>query len=334
MGLAVLRGAVQGQPGTGYASERVFSLGIPGLVVFWLLATSAGMIHDGEFVTAAFAATLSFITAGLLALGLGRLSDLGVEAVDVGARRRWLLLVVGIVGAVLVVGVPLAAILGVPVASAAVGIFGPLAPLLIALFTLMSIPVFWVFDLLVGVLNPANRPIGSIPVQPTPIGSGPPPIFEPPTGAPPDLTLLLLALVVVVTLVLFRLLFIFLQRPNVTNLDGTAAEVRAPEPIVLPRLPRIALPHLPRRPQAASTAADAYRLSLAALAGGPQARIVGETPREHARRVAASDVGRDIARLATDYQLEQLADRRLTAAEVRRALERWRRIVRQVSRRA
>jgi len=46
-------------------------------------------------------------------------------------------------------------------------------------------------------------------------------------------------------------------------------------------------------------------------------------------RVRDADVGRDVRRLATDYQLDVFAGVRLTAAETRRALERWRRIVRQ-----
>ena len=312
MGLAVLRGSAQGQPGAGYSTERVFSLGIPALVVFWLLATATDLVQDQEFVTAGFTATLSFISAGLLALGLGRLSDLDVESVDTAARRRWLLLVVGIVGSVLLIGLPLAAILGVPAAAAAVGILGPLAPLIIALFTLMSIPVFWLFDLLVGVLNPAGRPIASVAPEPTPIGSGPPPLFEPPSGAPPDLTWLLIALVVVGIVVLLRILYVFLDRPAVSDRAGDAPETRAAEPISMPHLPHIALPRFGLRRPTARTAADAYRMALVALAGGPNARLVGETPREHALRISASDVGPDVGRLATDYQLEQLAGVRLT----------------------
>ena len=61
MGAAVLRGAVHGEPGTGYSAERVFSYGIPGLVVFWLAATWSGMTDDAAFTTAAFTATLSFV---------------------------------------------------------------------------------------------------------------------------------------------------------------------------------------------------------------------------------------------------------------------------------
>ena len=70
MGFAVLRGVFQADPGSGYETERVFSLGIPALVVFWLLATVSGMTDNPDFTLQAFAATLSFVSAGLLALGL------------------------------------------------------------------------------------------------------------------------------------------------------------------------------------------------------------------------------------------------------------------------
>ena len=154
MGFAVLRGVFQADPGSGYETERVFRLGIPGLVVFWILTSISGMTDNQAFTLQAFAATLSFISAGLLALGLGRLKDLDVDSVDRGARRRWVLLVMGIVGVVLVVGLPLAAVLGLPVTSVVLGVLGPVAPLLIGLFGLMSIPIFWLLDLFVGLLRP------------------------------------------------------------------------------------------------------------------------------------------------------------------------------------
>ena len=204
MGFAVLRGVFQADPGSGYETERVFTLGIPALVVFWLLATVSGMTDNRDFTLQAFAATLSFISAGLLALGLGRLKDLDVDSVDRGARRRWLLLVVGIVAVVLFVGLPMSAVLGLPVTAVVLGVLGPVAPLFIALFGLMAIPVFWLLDLIVGLLRPGEVPIPSFNV-PSPIGSGPPPLFEPPTGPPPDLTWLLIALVLVGAFVLLRI---------------------------------------------------------------------------------------------------------------------------------
>ena len=327
MGFAVLRGVFQADPGSGYETERVFSLGIPALVVFWILASISGMTDNQAFTIQAFAGTLSFISAGLLALGLGRLKDLDVDSVDRGARRRWVLLVLGIVGVVLVVGVPLAAVLGLPVTSVVLGLMGPVAPLLIGLFGLMSIPIFWLLDLFVGLLNPNGVPIGSINSPPSPIGNGPPPLFEPPTGPPPDLTWLLIALVLVGAFVLLRIVATFLSKPNVGEGKYDEYERRYSEPIVVPSLP--SLPHLrwPGRRPTPRTASQAYVLSLAALGDGELGRWVQETPHEHSLRVLGSDIGRDIGRLATDYQLDVFAGVRLTAAETGRALERWRRVV-------
>ena len=146
LGLAVLRGAIQANPRGNYATERVFSFGIPGLVVFWILASASGLVHDVAYTTAAFTATLTFVAAGLLALGLSRLDDLEVDAIDLAARRRWLGLLVGIVGAVLMIGMPLSLVLGVPVSAAVAGVLGPFAPLLIGFFSILAIPVFWLFD--------------------------------------------------------------------------------------------------------------------------------------------------------------------------------------------
>ena len=332
MGFAVLRGVFQAEPGAGYETERVFSLGIPAMVFFWLLSTASGLVEDKTFALQAFASSLSFVAAGLLALGLGRLKDLDVDAVDRGARRRWLSLVVGIVALVLVIGVPLAAVLGLPVTAVVIGVLGPIAPILFYVFYLLSIPIFWFLNLLVGVINPREVPLPSINV-PSPIGNGPPPLFEPPKGAPPDLTWLLIALVLVGAFVLLRVVASFLSKPTVNDRAGLAVETRTSEPITLPALPALPRLRLPARRPTPRTASEAYRLSLAALADGPDGRRADETPREHASRVTGTGVGRDVGRLATDYQLDAFAGVRLTATETRRALDRWRRVVRAAGRR-
>ena len=260
-------------------------------------------------------------------MGLSRLSDLAVEAVDRGARRRWLILVSSVVGVVLLVGVPLAAALGLPIGAAVAGVAGPLAPILITIFYLLSIPIFWLLDLIVGALGPATRPLPSLQL-PSPFGSGPPPLFDKPTGPPPDLTWVLFVLVGVGALVLLRLLTLLLARPVVTDAAESGAETRTAEAIMLPGLPHIPRPRLPARRPTPRTASEAYQLSLASLAGSASGRLAAETPREHARRVRATDVGRDLGRLAADYQLDEFAGTSITARETRRAIERWRRIVR------
>ena len=67
LGLAVLRGAAHSDPGEeGHVSEQVFRLGVPGLVVFWVVATAMGLVSSVAFTSAAFGATLTFVAASLL----------------------------------------------------------------------------------------------------------------------------------------------------------------------------------------------------------------------------------------------------------------------------
>jgi hypothetical protein len=329
LGLAVVRGAVQANPRGNYATEQLFSFVIPGLAIYWILASASGLVHDVAYTTAAFTATLTFVAAGLLAMGLSRLDDLEVDAIDRAARRRWLGLLVGIVGAVLIIGVPLSLVLGVPVSAAAAGVLGPLAPLLIGLFSIMAIPVFWLLDALAGLLgNGGQLAIPSIAAEPTPIGNGPPPLFEPGSGSAPELTWLLIAVLLVGFFVLARVLAVLLRRPTVKTGAAAVDEVRDREQIALPSLPQMPKLHLPRRRAAPRTPAEAYQLALAAVADGPAARAADETPREHATRILPLALGRDMWWLATDYQLDAFASRPLTAPETRRAIERWRRVVR------
>lgn len=332
IGLAVLRGVFQADPGSGYETERVFGLGIPALAGFWIVATISGLAADGTFALHAFSASLSFVCAGLIALGLGRLRDLDVESVDRAARRRWVVLVLGIVGLVVVVGIPLAALLNLPVASVVVGVLGPLAPVLVGLIAIMTIPVFWLLDFFAGLVRFDEVPIPSFNL-PSPIGSGPPPlVLEPTPGAPPDLSWLLIALVLVGAFVLLRVVAAFASRPTVSAGKEDEYERRYSEPIVLPSLPALPRLRLPARRPTPRSASEAYRFSVAALGDAPDGRRADETPREHASRIGGSILGRDVGWLATDYQLDAFAGVRMTAAETRRALERWRRVVRQAGR--
>jgi len=73
LGLSLVRGAVRSDPRSGYDTERLFSLGIPALVVFWIIASITSFHRTDGFLAAAFTVTLTFVSAGLLALGLSRL---------------------------------------------------------------------------------------------------------------------------------------------------------------------------------------------------------------------------------------------------------------------
>jgi hypothetical protein len=332
IGIAVVRGTAQSDPGSGYESERIFGAGIPALVVFWVIATGTAMTGNADFTAAAFSASLTFVSAGLLSLGLGRLRDLNVDAVDRAARQRWVGLVIGIVMLVLFIGIPLSLVLGLPISSAFFGALGPLAPVLDVIFTLLAIPLFALISAFVDLLRPSG-PIPTLtPIMPVPSGAPQPELPQPPTGAAPDLTPLLVISLIIGLLVLVRVLFLLAGRANVEELGAETLETRSSEPITLPslRLPRLRRAPGKGRRGVPLTAAQAYVLSLEALAGGPHERLVTETPREHATRIRGASVGADIGRLATDYQLDRFAQRRLSATEIRRAIERWRRVVARV----
>ncbi|HYL41125.1 MAG TPA: DUF4129 domain-containing protein, partial [Candidatus Binatus sp.] len=64
------------------------------------------------------------------------------------------------------------------------------------------------------------------------------------------------------------------------------------------------------------------------LADRDEGRRSGETPREHATRVRRTAIGSRVAWLAADYQLAELAGRRLSDAEERRARRHWQEISR------
>lgn len=326
LGLAVLRGAAHSDLADTLATERVFNFGVPGLVAFWLTAWLSGLSDNPTFGTAAFAATLSFVAAGLLALGLGRLADLEVEAIDRGARRRWVVMLLAIVGALLLIGVPLSAALGLPVSAALAGILGPLVPLVLIIGYILAVPVFALFNLIIGLLGPASTaPQPSVFTPPVPSGGGLLP--QPPTGPPPDFTWLVIVFVIVGALVLLRFIAETLQRPERRQRGRDIDEIRSSEPFSLPELP--AMPHLrlPRARRAApSNASQAYLASLAALAASDAGRAASETPREHATRIFGAPFGREMALLAADYQLGSFGERPLTPVEDRRAVHRWRRV--------
>ena len=326
LGLAVLRGAVHSDLGDTLATERVFNFGIPGLIAFWLAVWLSGLSDNSIFGAAAFAATLSFVAAGLLALGLGRLADLEVEAIDRGARGRWIVMLVAIVGALLLVGVPLSAALGLPVSSALVGILGPLVPLIVLIGYLLAVPLFALFSLITSLLGPARpAPQPSVFVPPVPSGGGL--LSQAPAGSPPDLTWLVMVFAIVGALILLRFVAQTLQRPARRQRGRDIDEVRSSEPFSLPELP--ALPHLRLRRTRRATprnASQAYLASLAALAPSDAGRAPSETPREHAARIHGTPFGHDMAFLAADYQLVSFVDRPLTPVEDGRAVNRWRRV--------
>ncbi|MGZ6372330.1 MAG: hypothetical protein ACXWL8_02935 [Candidatus Limnocylindria bacterium] len=327
LGLALLRGTAHADSAAeAEVARRVLDRGMLGLVAFWVVATASDLVHAQTFAAAAFAATLTFISAGLLSLGLGRLTDLDVEASD-PARPRWIALLLGVSGLVLLVGIPLAAVLGLPLESALAGIVGPLAPLAAAFFTLLAVPVGLLFEALVALLRslPHGHPLPTVaPALASAAGHQ-----VVPSGSAPNLTWLIWVGAVAGVALALAVIAWFVRRPEIVMAAEPAEEVREAEPIDVGlglRLPRLRLGRRWRR--SPRDAIEAYRYALDSLVGREEARLTGETPREHAARVRPMEIGPRLGRLAADYQLSALAGRTLNDPEQRRALDRWRQITR------
>ncbi len=337
LGLAVVRGSMHADlDQSAGRAERLLDVGLIGLVVFWAFAGASGLADSESFSSSAYAATLTIVSAALLSLGLSRLAELRVEGADRAARWRWVVLLIAVSAAVLLVGAPLASVLGVPVSAALAGIAGPLTPVLLVLATLIAVPLGLLAELLhlllpwgTGATFPDLGPLASP-------GLGAGQTSGQAVGSPSGIDWMLWPLLLGLALLLLIGIGGYLRRPAIKDELVMEEEIREGEPIgdiFANRLPRLRLPWRRSRRAVPRTAGEAYPLALPLLVGRPEERRPGETPRDHARRVAPSAVGRPIARLAADYQLIAFAERALTPAEERRALERWRRVER-ASRRA
>lgn len=330
-GVGLLRGSQHADldPDAGRV-ERALDVGLIGLGAFWIFASASGLSGAEPFGGPAFAATLTFVSAALLSLGLARLAELRVEGADRAARWRWLIMLVAVSGVVLLIGVPLAALLGLPVSEALAGIAGPLAPVLLVLLVLLALPAGLLLELLQRLLPPstgAPLPVPSPTLGPggTPGGAG---------GTPwilPDLSWLAWPILAAVAGLVMLGIASLLHRPVMDDRPDAGAEVREAEPIgdgLRPHLPRLRRFPRPRRRAVPRTAREAYLLALELLVGRDEQRRVGETPREHAQRVRSTALGGDLGRLAADVQLTDFAGRSLSATEERRALDRYRRLER------
>ncbi|HJW23070.1 MAG TPA: DUF4129 domain-containing protein [Candidatus Limnocylindrales bacterium] len=321
LGVGVLRGTAHAElDDEALTAEGVLRIGLPGILAFWLLAAASDLTRDPAYTTAAFGTTLTFVSSGLLSIGLARLKELEVDAIDRAARRRWLALLFGVSGSLLIVGIPLAGLLQIPVATAIAGAAGPLATLLVVAFAVLAAPILFVAERLIHLIGPIELRFNLPEIQ-LPGGRS--------STADGDLTALILivGVLIAVEIVVILVIVAAILRRRRRRSRARGEEVREGEPInlgALLRLPRFTL----RRPGARTPgdAVEAYRFALAALARRDEGRRPGETPREHASRIRATLVGPSVARLAVDYELRALAGRRLTPAEERRARERWRRV--------
>jgi len=327
LGLAVIRGTAHT---TAIDDERIAETAIgPGLALMaglWVLLTATGGTAEPSIVGTASSATVTFVTAGLLSIGLARLADLRGAGVQGADRRIWIGVLVGVVAGLLAIALPLAMILGVPVAEAARGIGGVVLWVFVAAGTLLILPaallamvLFLVIEFLRAIgggrtTDPGDLIGGAVLDVQGLLGPG---------GNGLDLGPVPLVVAIVMAFVVVRWL---VKRPGRSVVDGDLVEVREVERPTGIRLrrPRLAMP---RRHLVPRTASEAYVASLEVLAQWPEStRLASETPSEHARRVRAYPIGPPLSRLAADYALVEFGRRMLAPSEHRRAVERWRRL--------
>jgi hypothetical protein len=314
LGLAAWRGTRHRDPSTADAVVgSLLTWGVPFLAIPWLLGAESSQRQ--AFVDTALPATLLFVTAGLVAVGLTRLEALGeLAGVDWRRNRAWLAVLLGVVGLVALVGTPTALLLNASAEQNARTVLGP---------------AFAVADVVAAIAAPIEDTISGV----LPGGSSPPAAF-PPGGAPTStlaywidafvLTGVLLVLVGV--LLVFHRIVTSDPRPEPTPPGLEERQTLLPQP--LPgglgwlRLPRFGL----RRDPVPRTASGAYLAVLDRLDADERLRrMTSESPAAHARRLRAMGVGTlSLDLLAADFELERYRGATLSATEVRRAIERAR----------
>ena len=330
LGLAVLRGTAHVKPED---DERIAEIALgPGLgfvALIWAMLTISGGTQERSTVDAAFAATVTFITAALLSMGLARVVGLR-DAGDVGAgRRTWIGVLVAVMAVMLAVAMPLALIVGVPLDQAIRGALGPIGDLLVPIVE-PAPPAGRPARFRAGLVPrlsprrcPDRRPDLGWRHRPARhrLDEGPRPIRH--GGRHPR------------SRSRSSSASSWHSCWSVASWDGrsprrsTVTSSRSARPRARPvgcAFDCRVCPPARRDP----VTADRER----GVSGEPRhpRRIAAgrapssETPTEHARRLRADPVGPTLGRLAADYALVEFGRRRLTPSEDRRAVERWQRV--------
>ncbi len=283
---------------------------VPGLALPWLIGASTDL--RPVFVALALPATLLFVAACLVAVGVTRLDTLGRSVgLDWRTNRTWLALLVGVVGSIVVIGTPIAFLLGSSVSAIIAGLLGPLGS-----FAILADAVL---------RSVAGSTAGTAPIQPAPTGSLTGPGFE----GSPSVAGLIVSLAIAFGLVLGG---IFLaRRVGVATTEAVEKPPKEERKINLPAITiRLPMPRLPRlglrRTSTPRSASGAYLAVLRVLDGDERLkRSPAESAPGHARRLREAGRGSfSLDLLAADFELERYAGSELTPAETRRAIRRWR----------
>jgi hypothetical protein len=322
-GLAVIRGAAHADPEDDEVSGDVLLRWVvPGLAIPWFIGQvlTAPVVRPA-FTAAAFTGTMVFIGGSFAAMGLARLEAVRAETGSDWRRNRTWLAVVGVTAALLmVIGIPAAALLGVPLQALTAMLYGPIR-LVFLLGLLLMTPVILAAAALAEALQ-AIIPKGvKLPAITLPNLNAAP--QEPTSAAPTIIFYVIVALLVTLEVALVAWVIYLrwqerrrLQRAIQETFEERAIVIPPAEPA--PRATGVARGRA--RPHGAGPE-GAYLAALDLLAGEDRwTRHAEETPAAHARRVRAAGLTEPaFGRLAVAYQLARYAGRELPEPEARRA---------------
>lgn len=313
LGLAAFRGTRHADPvNDDTVTGSLLVWAVPGLALPWLIGTASDT--KAAFVSVALPATLLFVAACLVAVGVTRLDTLGrTVGLDWRRNRTWLALLVGIVGSIVIIGTPVAFLLGTSVEAIVGTILGPIGSLLSGAAAVLG----------------SVTGSGTSSTAPTEATSERSPGLGPLIVGLPDHVAAMLVLAIGFALVAGGVLLWRLVREATPE-----AMVEPPHEQRKVNLPKISIRfgtlRLPRlvmlRRSAPRSASGAYLAVLRALEHDARsARLPGESPAMHARRLREAGQGYfSFDLLAADFELERYAGSELTTAETHRAIRRWR----------
>lgn len=330
-GMAVLRGFSHAR--NALHEDTVSRLLGGGLLLITFAALAGSLVADpwrSRFLGDTLTASLAFSVAAVLALALTRQRAIGLEShVDWPRNPAWVGLLVLVITMFVILALPAAALAPAAVDLALALALGPLFVIgLLAGWTRSSVRlaiiafVLWALFVAVG-----PRVVTNV-VPPTSPQFG----ANDPSGAADQNMLIVGGGLVTVLAVIGVLLLVRLWMRQIESQPTDIDEVRSidrGDPIPRPRR-RLRLP-FERGPR---DAVAAYRALIADLDPIVAVRrLPAETPGEHARRLrAAGHADLSLELLAADYALVRFGDIPLSRTEDRRAVGRWRRLRRRLSR--
>ncbi len=303
-------------------AEQLLRWGVPGLAVPWLVGhVVSNGAAEVAFTAAAFIGTIVFTSSALSAMGLARLEVVRITTgSDWRANRAWLTLVGGVAIATTAVGIPVAALLGVPARALLETLIGPLQVAFAIIFLLMA-PLVAILAAVAEQVRPflpkevifPTFDLSGLRVDPEQVVSDVPTIAF----------FAIVGLLVVLELLVLLAIFYLRRKEQRRFRFGVANPFEERAIVVPPAALRPPEPH-PSRPRVPADATDptaAYLMALDALQrDGRWPRRPSESPAAHSERARRDGLGSAaLTRLAAAYQLRRYARTELTPRERQRA---------------